>query len=169
MKRILLLTVFVLALLTGCDAPVKPQPTGQTASPSSAPSETADTTPVYDVYLPTLPEGVSDGDLTLVALPNRQQYVYAAQTRLVLEVMEPGTDETLAERESVQTGSLEIAAYVFAEGDIDYGDLPAAVRQGMAHPNSGDQVLEWEADGRFYRLFGAYALETLLAVAADVA
>ena len=62
-----------------------------------------------------------------------------------------------------------MSAYVFAEGDIGYPALTSAMLQGAARPVPGDQVLEWEAGDLFYRLFGAFDRDVLLAVAADIA
>ena len=119
--------------------------------------------------IPTLPEGLSNDALKLVQLPDRQQYVYAGETSLVLEVMAPTSNETYAETESTEAGGKPVSAYVFAEGDIGYPALTSAMLQGAARPAPGDQVLEWEVGDVFYRLFGNFDRDVLLAVAADIA
>lgn len=167
MKRmIFLILAGLLAVCVGCEAAPREDPKAETFQQGGTFSENA--LPTYDVLLPTLPEGVDEGSLTLVQLPDRQQYVYGGTARLVLEVMEPGADETLAETEAATAGEKTVAAYVFGAGDIQYPGLSDAVLQGMACPNDGDQVLEWTENGRFYRLFGNVSRDALLAVAADV-
>lgn len=159
-----------LLLLTGCQNPetAAPEAVAQTDA-APAPAESAPESPVYDVVVPTLPEGLSDDALKLVQLPDRQQYVYSGDVRLVLEVMAPASNETHAETEAAEAGEKTVAAYVFAEGDIGYPALTSAMLQGAARPAPGDQVLEWEDGDRFYRLFGNFDRDVLLAVAADIA
>ena len=167
MKRMIcLLLAGMLAVSMGC-APAQEENLPE-QMPQKSDTSAQDALPTYDVLLPTLPEGVDEGSLTLMQLPDRQQYVYGGDARLVLEVMEPGADETLAETQSETAGEKTVAAYVFAAGDIQYPGLSDTVLQGMARPSDGDQVLEWTENRRFYRLFGDFSRETLLAVAADV-
>ena len=167
MKRMICLVLAgLLAVCMGCAPAQEENPPEQMTQKSD--STAKDALPTYDVLLPTLPEGVEDGNLTLVQLPDRQQYAYEGTVRLVLEVMEPGADETLAETEAETAGEKTVAAYVFSAGDIQYPGLSDGVLQGMARPSDGDQVLEWTENGRFYRLFGSFSRDSLLAVAADV-
>lgn len=174
MKLIRLLTLGLVALLclTGCQTPPETAAPDQSAAQAEsvpAPTESTPETPVYDVVIPTLPEGLSNDALKLVQLPDRQQYVYAGDPSLVLEVMAPASNETYAETEAAEAGGKPVSAYVFAEGDIGYPALTSAMLQGAARPAPGDQVLEWEAGDLFYRLFGAFDRDVLLAVAADIA
>ena len=166
-----------LVLLAACRTPAQPQPSPAQPSvqetPETAPAaedvSQAAQSPAYAVLLQTLPEGLRESDLTLVQLPDRQQYVYAAAgQRLVLEAMAPGTDETLAETQPCEAGEKTVAAYVYEAGDIAWPPMASAVRQGMAAPEPGEQVLEWQMAEVFYRLFGSQTREALLEVAAGV-
>lgn len=168
-----------LLLLPACRTPAQPQPgpdqpsaqeTPETApSPAAEDASQAAQSPAYPVLLQTLPEGLRESDLTLVQLPDRQQYVYAADgQRMVLEAMAPGTDETLAETQPCEAGEKTVAAYVYEAGDIVWPPMESAVRQGMAAPEPGEQVLEWQTAEVFYRLFGSQARDALLEVAAGV-
>ena len=128
MKRMICLVLAgLLAVCMGCAPAQEENPPEQMTQKSD--STAKDALPTYDVLLPTLPEGVEDGDLTLVQLPDRQQYAYEGTVRLVLEVMEPGADETLAETEAETAGEKTVAAYVFSAGDIQYPGLSDGVPQ----------------------------------------